>query len=230
MAMIYAGCALKPSWQNNTTGSPITWSFVEDSEHGPIFFTGVQQSGPFIEILYPQVTKIHTFLVGVDETLQKYMVVAGATVGMSSSRIIASTIGSRAYFLTGNGTDWSSAPLTNTVSNGSTTIGGITTLTNSYAYGTVGQYMGTNPYVVRPNLTSIAVGQWKFDLINMTTGQKVTTPPTTDDKVLITAPMAFAPISLWSFDGEGMTKRIFEANTAPATSTGNLCVFAIFEV
>lgn len=230
MALIHAACALKPSWQNNTTGSPITWSIISDSEHGPQFFTSVGLNGPFIELFYPTVTKISTFIVGVDETFQKYGVVAGATIGMSSARIQMSALFARTYFITGNGTNWTSAPLTNTWSSGSTVLSGIPIMSNSYAYGTVGQYMGTNPYVVRPNLTSIGMGQWKFDLIDMTTGLKVTTPPTSDDRVLITPPMMPTGVPVGSFDGDGYAKKIYEANSFPATSTGNLCIYALFEI
>jgi hypothetical protein len=232
MALIHAGCALKPSWTNNTTGSSITWNIINDSEHAPQFFTSVGLNGPFIELFYPTVKKICTFIVGVDETLQKYGVVAGATIGISSAKIQLSALYARAYFMTGNGTGWNSSPLVSSYNSatGSTTISGIPIMSNSYAYGTVGQYMGNNPYVVRPNLTSIANGQWKFDLLDVTTGLKVMTPPTSDDRVLITPPMMPTGVPVGSFDGDGYAKKIYEANTAPATSTGNLVVYALFEI
>lgn len=230
MALIQAGCIIRPSWTNNTGGSSITWSFVNDADHRPEYFTSVAINGSFIEVSYPPVSKIISFVISPDETLQKYGVVAGATVGLSSANIQFSALYARSYQIVGNGTNWNSSPLTNTFSAGSTTLTGIPTLSSSYAYGTVGQYMGTNPYIVRPVLTSIGIGQWKFQLVDMTTGLVVTTPPTSDDKVLITPPMTPVGVPISVFDGDGFAKKIYEANSAPANSAGNFFIMALFEI
>lgn len=232
MALIQAGCILRPSWTTNTPGSAITWSFVDDADHRPEYFNsvGLNPAGNAIVLGFPPVDKIISFNVTVDETLEKYCTVPGPSVALSSAAITMSALLAGSFQLHGNGTGWNSAPLTSSWSGGTTTISGIISLSDTYAYGTVAQYFGTNPYITRPVMSGLAVGQWKFKLINMTTGTEVTTAPTVDDKVLITPPITPAPVPLSAFDGNGFAKKIYQATSAPANSTGNLFIDALFEI
>ncbi len=105
--VVIAGAAIRPS----VNAGVVSWNFLVDSEHGPVFFNGIEKSpstGTRIRILYPAVTSIVTFLVGPDETAAPNGLLAGATVDVASADIEIAQMGTgvASALYQGNGTTW----------------------------------------------------------------------------------------------------------------------------
>lgn len=78
-AAVIGSGTIRPSM----VGGVVSWAFIDDAQHSPIFFTSVEQSPDTptrIRINYPLVTKISSFMVVVDETFAGQLTGVGSTV------------------------------------------------------------------------------------------------------------------------------------------------------
>ena len=122
-----------------TTGAnqPITWAFLDSSSlHQAFGFDSVKGNSNAIQIYYPKVKNVSSFLIGPDETLANAGVIVGATVGDSVANCFAYITTQSTGVLTGNGSTWSNSGigLSGLTYSSST---GLTTFTPTTSFGTI---------------------------------------------------------------------------------------------
>ena len=122
-----------------TTGAnqPITWAFLDSSSlHQAFGFDSVKGNSNAIQIYYPKVKNVSSFLIGPDETLANAGVIVGSSVGDSVANCFAYITTQSTGVLTGNGSTWSNSGigLSGLTYSSST---GLTTFTPTTSFGTI---------------------------------------------------------------------------------------------
>lgn len=87
--------------RNNGSG----WAFIDDAGHSPVGFCGVTSHPGYLELHYPKVAQIKTFLASLDETFAATSLRIGTSVGLDVTRL---------YFYTAAPAAW---PVPNTAVN-----------------------------------------------------------------------------------------------------------------
>lgn len=176
-------------------GNPIVWSILDNAtSHGSSFVRGlINVESLYINIVYPPVKTVHTFLFGNDESLINQGVSLGASVGTSFSKLSATRPANSGFRLAGNGTNWTAAGkfasdyILNSFSAGLTTFTLKSDTTSFDAYNVNIAYVGENNYRVKRKWSGLGGSAGLgFYLVDIATNAVVTTPPTTDDYVIIT--------------------------------------------
>lgn len=197
----YASCILR--CDNNTTPSnPFTWTLLNDSQHEPLFFTGVSASSGSLVVTYPACAQVMGFSVTTDETLAKAGIYCGASVGLSSAIIDAyMNFGTYGGYLRGTGTGTFFTANEDIASFSTSFVSASEFLFNppkpyggtDASYGDLWRdatavYAGPNDYHCQRLFTGLGSYAFRFQIVD-NTGTPIATN-TTDDVVMITTTMA----------------------------------------
>jgi len=124
--------------------TPIVWAFLDTTSNGVhdrIGFDSVNGNGNIIQVFYPPVEHVVSFVVTPDESLATTGVQVGASVGVAGlASISAFRLTMNAGKLTGNTTAWTASGLSLSVNSYSTSTG-LTSLTPA---GNAGNFLGAS--------------------------------------------------------------------------------------
>ncbi|MCO5238880.1 MAG: hypothetical protein M9904_02385 [Chitinophagaceae bacterium] len=192
--MVFASAILRPSG-TGVHGSPITWDILnQDGLHNSSFF--ISASGILsgrLKVDYPTVKHICNLTVTPDESLAESGIVCGPSVGASNAEIAISKSYQSSCRLTGNGSGgWNKFGVDNSgyvVSTFDVVTGATTVLVPIRFGGDINSisvvYCGDKNYSVKRVFTGLPGARYaKFYLID-TSGNVVTTAPTTNDHILL---------------------------------------------
>jgi hypothetical protein len=201
------------------SGGSITWALVDDVDHDISFFTGVSTpASTTLRISYPTVSRVLGFWANPDETMVKYGLSIGMSVGLSYADLfIYSPYQTRQLFTYSGGVWVNSAG----VNFATLAISGVSTTITTAVTGTADRddqvghvpvaYAGTNNRYVREVYSGLSYNQSKFDLVDPTTG--TSTAPSAGDKVMLTNPSVLQPVQTTA-PGISVAKQAFESANA----------------
>jgi len=211
-------------------GGNVTWSFVDDADHDPVFFNSISTpNSQVVRLGYPATTKVLSCHVTTDDHTFRYGITAGASVGLSSLDIRFSAVFQTRQISSFNGTSWSSTGqvFTSSVVNSGNTIvvnrasSGFANIESAYA-DTYAMYAGTNNRVLRAVITGLGYFQNKYELVDPTTGTVAT--PISGDAVILFNPNYNRTLNTQSVNsGYELEKHIYDNSLLP-----NYFVTAIF--
>lgn len=209
---VEARCILKPS----TDGAGnITWAFINDSDHQPVYFDSVytDASSGRLTVRYPAVSKVLSFNVNTDESFARIPMQVGASVGLTTTTIWMYKTTLWSANIVGNGTS------TYTLNPGPPSIlqpypsgggaftmtydsaSGVVTLTNvpyqdaDSEFYTLGlEYEGDSSYRVQRIWTGLSYRMTKFKLISNTTNTVVHGAPSVNTRIIVRGPIVMSEI------------------------------------
>lgn len=222
------GCCIpRPS----RSGTTVTWSLLNDADHAPVFFTSCEAAGTVLTLNHPEVVKILTLMVCMDDHLGKFGLISGHGSGLTATTLtLTATNIVQRCILTSNGSAWSKAGDTGwvgTVTHGtSNLLTRIATVPNSgsnYYCDVPLIYAGTNNRYVRQVYGGVGNYQTNFQLIDPTDGTAKT--PDSSDLVIAWNPYQTQQLSLVNAPAGSINQDIFDDASSP-----NLWVIAAFVV
>ena len=174
------------------SGGTITWQILNNANDHESSFIRSATANPatqMVNLRYPTVKSVLSFLVGPDESFTEQGVFFGATVGVQFLQLRAARIKNSGFRLTGNGTTYT-ITTPNTLSlisvvSGLTTfsLGGFVTDFDTNAVQI--SYVGTNNYRIQKVFSGLGAAVLGFKLVDISTNTVITTAPTSDDVVII---------------------------------------------
>lgn len=207
----------------------VTWYLLNDADHEPVFFNTVSTPNPnVIRVIHPPVTKVLTFLVVADESLQRFGVIAGANVGLSYADISLSARYQNRQILEYNGSSWSNTGVVfgSAVNSGNRIIftspsGGFQNAEFTYA-NVSAIYAGTNNRVLRQVYSGVGYFQTIYELVDPVSGTAVA--PDTNDKIILFNPDVNVRLNTQTTNtNHQFEKHVYEGSLLP-----NLWVIAVY--
>lgn len=188
---IYAG-VLRPVISSGV----ITWNFLApNTQHDSIGVTGVGVFNNTINVRYPHFSQVISSAITIDETLSRYGISVGASVGVDSALIsVHANSGSQGGYWRGNGTTFVSTGLTGWAVSYTVGTGTMTFTPSTYGSTTISvgaeniqfNYVGSNGYKLVRKLSALGSNFIGFTMVD-DGGNPVTTVPTTDDIINVMA-------------------------------------------
>lgn len=200
----------------------VTWAFIDDADHDPLYFTGLSTPTPnIVRVAFPPVTKVLSLHVSCDDHTNRYGIVAGASVGLSSADIFLSASFQTHQVISYNGSNWTNSGYvhTSSVTNSGTSIivnrssGGFANIESSYA-DTYAMYAGTNNRVLRHVYSGLGYFQNRYELVDPVTG--VAQAPSVGDVIILFNPnLNYTMNTQTTNTSTGIEKHIYDGSVLP---------------
>ena len=210
-SIVEARCVIRSSVDGSGN---ITWAFINDSDHQPVFFDSVYTDGAGrLTIRYPTITKAIYFNVSHDESFAKIPMQMGASVGLSTSTIWMFRHAVFGFSLIGNGTStysYNSVPPSIAKNAGDPesafsfsydSTSGVVSFNNipyqdpdnePYSLGI--EYEGASNYRVQRIWSGLSYRQMKFKLVDAVTNTTITGAPTATTRIIVRGPIIMTEI------------------------------------
>ncbi|MGN6436882.1 MAG: hypothetical protein ACTHMM_10130 [Agriterribacter sp.] len=211
-------------------GSTISWVFISTANHSKVSIDSVHVTNSQLQIFYPSARNVLSFSITPDETLTRYGVTCGASVGTDSASILIYYRVNQGGYWRGNGstyaasgggmTGWSSSYSSGVMNFSPTTFN--STSLNAGNENIQFTYVGKNGYRLERKMSALShnIG---FTVVDQF-GNTVTDAPTTDDIIQVTSGNhSLQQLNPGTVSGSAIESTIFG-------SSSNFWVVGVFEV